>query len=121
MTYRVIPQVDFDRAVQKVLACGVARTPAENIVLSIWQICLGLEKDFRSTIDLATSTGSLDVEQAILDRINNRRPPTIAYNKKLPATLTPVVNRELRFNEYHYATEDGIPLISEEAMPLALD
>jgi len=121
MTYRVIPQVDFDRAVQKVLACGVARTPAENIVLSIWQISLELGKDFRSTIDLATASGKLDVERSILDRINNRRSPTIAYNKKSSTTPTPLVNRELRFNEYHYATEDGIPLVSEEATPLALD
>jgi len=117
----VIPQVDFDRAVQKVLACGVARTPEENIVLSIWQISLELGKDFRSTIDLATASGKLDVERSILDRINNRRSPTIAYNKKSSTTPTPLVNRELRFNEYHYATEDGIPLVSEEATPLALD
>lgn len=121
MTYRVIPQVDFDRAVQKVLACGVARTPAENIVLAIWQICLDLSKDFRSTIDLATASGNLDVEQQILDRINNRRSPTIAYNKRSLANLQPLISRELRFNEYYYATEDGIPLVSEEEAPLALD
>lgn len=33
MTYKVIPQVDFDRAVQKLLSLGLARSPAENIVL----------------------------------------------------------------------------------------
>ena len=58
-------------------------------------------------IDRATSTGKLDVDQLILDHINKNLPGTLKYNKKELSTSVPIVNRELRYNEYYYTTESG--------------
>lgn len=114
MITKVIPQIDFDRAVQKILVCGVARKPAENIALSLWQASLDLSIDFKQLIDRATSTGKLDVEQPILNRINKNLPYTVNYNKKETALSSPMVNRELRYNEYYYTSESGDFLSSED-------
>ena len=78
-TYKVIPQVDFDKAVQRILSVGLARTPAENIVLAFWKASQDLNLDFRALIENSTATGMLDVNQDILDRINQNLPDTIRY------------------------------------------
>lgn len=94
-TYKVIPQVDFDKAVQKILSVGLARTPAENIVLAFWKASQDLGKDFRKLIEDATSTGMLDVEQDILDRLNENLPDTIKYYKNAPKKTLPLAAREM--------------------------
>ena len=118
MTYKVIPQVDFDRAVQKLLSVGLARKPAENIVLSLWKASIDLNLDFRRLIEQSTSSGRLDVSQAILDRINKNVPKNVRYKKKVAVKSAPVFRRELRYNEYQYVTEDEIPLVSESGQVL---
>jgi hypothetical protein len=118
MTYKVIPQVDFDRAVQKLLSLGLARSPAENIVLSLWKASVDLNMDFRKLIDQSTANGKLDVSQAVLDRLNRNVPRNVRYKKKVPIKSGPIFRRELRYNEYQYITEDEVPLISESEQPL---
>lgn len=118
MTYKVIPQIDFDRAVQRLLAVGLARSPAENIVLNLWRASIDLNMDFRRLIDQSTASGQLDVTQAILDRINRNVSKNIRYKKKVPIKSAPVFRRELRYNEYQYITEDEVPLISESEQTL---
>jgi hypothetical protein len=95
MVKKVIPQVDFDKAVQKVLAVGLSRTAAENIVIVFWNICVDQDLNFKQFIDKATATGKLDVDQNILDYVNTTLPDTIKYYKDRPATLSPIVAREL--------------------------
>lgn len=99
MAYKVIPQVDFDRSVQKILSCGLARRPAENIALSLWKASIDLGFDFKALIDQSTSTGKLDIEQSVLDYINRILPGTISYNKKIPVQAAPVANRELNYTK----------------------
>lgn len=94
ITYRVIPQVEFDKAVQKVLSAGVSRTPAENIVMSFWKASIDLKQDFKVLIEKATETGKLDVSQAILDHINTTLPDTIKYNKIVTTRVSPIAARE---------------------------
>lgn len=95
MAYKVIPQVDFDRAVQRVLSVGLGRTPAENIVMALWKASIDLEFDFKTLIDRATASGKLDVDQRILDHINKNLPETIRYNKKTAVAVSPIAQREL--------------------------
>lgn len=95
MAYKVIPQVEFDKAVQKVLAIGVGRTPAENIVLSFWKISIDTNVDFKQFLDKAVSSGQLDVDQVVLDHINKTLPSTIRYRKETASKVAPVVQREL--------------------------
>jgi hypothetical protein len=94
-TYKVIPQVDFDKAVQKVLSLGLSRTPAENIILAFWKASQDLNTDFKVLVDKATASGQLDVEQDILDRINLNLPDTIRYYKNRPGKVASVAAREL--------------------------
>jgi hypothetical protein len=94
-TYKVIPQVDFDKAVQRILSVGLARTPAENIVLAFWKASQDLGKDFRKLIEDSTSSGMLDVEQDILDRLNENLPDTIKYYKNSPKKMLSLVAREM--------------------------
>ncbi len=94
-TYKVIPQVDFDKAVQRILSVGLARTPAENIVLAFWKASQDLGKDFRKLIEDSTSSGMLDVEQDILDRLNENLPDTIKYYKNFPKKMLSLVAREM--------------------------
>jgi len=98
MAYKVIPQLEFDQAVQKIIACGLARTPAENIALALWQASIDLGLNFRDLIYRATATGQLDVDQAVLNHINQNVPATVRYNKKVAVDQAPVVNRELRYS-----------------------
>lgn len=116
---KVIPQVDFDRAVQKIMSCGLARKPAENITLGLWQASLDLSVDFKQLIDKSTASGNLDVDQVILNHINKSLPGTLRYNKKETTSAVPIVNRELRYNEYFYTTEAGEFLGSEDDKLLA--
>ena len=51
MAYKVIPQVDFDKAVQKILALDIGRTTAENLVISCWKITQDFNLDFRQFLD----------------------------------------------------------------------
>lgn len=95
MAYKVIPQVEFDRAVQQVLSLGLGRTPAEQIVMAIWRASIDLELSFKSIIERAVSKGKLDVDQSILDHINNTLPDTIRYTKKTAVAVSPIANREL--------------------------
>ena len=95
MAYKVIPQVEFDKAVQKVLAIGISRTPAENIVLSFWKISQDTNTDFKQFLDKALSTGKLDVEQKVLDYINVSLPDTIRYRKETASRVAPIAQREL--------------------------
>lgn len=99
MSYKVIPQVEFDRSVQKMLGCGLARRPAENIALSLWKASIDLKLDFKVLIDRSTASGNLDIEQSVLDYINRTLPGTVSYNKKVAANTAPVANRELRYTK----------------------
>ena len=95
MTYKVIPQVDFDKAVQKILALDIGRTTAENLVISFWKITQDLNIDFRKFLDKATESGKLDVDQEVLDYINKTLPNTIRYQKEIIQNIAPTVKREL--------------------------
>jgi hypothetical protein len=95
MTYKVIPQVDFDKAVQKILALDIGRNTAENLVISFWKITQDFNLDFRQFIDKATETGKLDVGQEVLDYINKTLPNTIRYRKEVIQNVAPVTTREL--------------------------
>jgi hypothetical protein len=95
MSYKVIPQVEFDRAVQRVLSVGLGRTPAENIVMSLWKASIDLSLNFKTLIEKATASGNLNVEQSVLDHINTTLPDTIRYHKKTAVAVSPIANREL--------------------------
>ena len=95
MAYKVIPQVEFDKAVQRILSLGISITPAENIVLVFWKISQDLEFDFKSFLDRSTANGKLEVEQAILDRLNLTLPDTVKYYKNYVNSVSPIVQREL--------------------------
>jgi len=95
MAYKVIPQVDFDRAVQQVLSLGLGRTPAEQIVMALWKASIDLELNFKALIERAVSKGTLDVDQSVLDHINTSLPDTIRYTKKTAVAVSPIANREL--------------------------
>lgn len=94
-TYKVIPQVDFDRAVQKVLSAGLGRTPAENIVMALWKASIDLGLEFRPLIEKTTANGKLHVDQIVLDHINTNLPDTIKYHKKVETQVSPIASREL--------------------------
>jgi hypothetical protein len=95
MTYKVIPQVDFDKAVQKILSLDIGRTTAENLVVSFWKITQDLNIDFKKFIDTATASGKLDVSQEVLDYINKTLPNTIRYQKEVIQNIAPTAQREL--------------------------
>lgn len=95
MAYKVIPQVDFDRAVQQVLSLGLGRSPAEQIVMALWKASIDLELNFKSLIERAVSKGTLDVDQSVLDHINTNLPDTIRYTKKTAVAVSPIALREL--------------------------
>lgn len=95
MSYKVIPQVEFDRAVQQVLSVGLGRTPAENIVMAFWKASQDLSVSFKSLIEKAVANKELDVDQTILDHINVNLPETIRYNKKIAVAVSPIATREL--------------------------
>ena len=95
MAYKVIPQVDFDRAVQQVLSLGLGRSPAEQIVMALWKASIDLGLNFKALIERAVSKGTLDVDQSVLDHININLPDTIRYTKKTAVAVSPIANREL--------------------------
>jgi hypothetical protein len=95
MDYKAIPQVEFDKAVQKMIALGLGRTPAENIVISFWKITQQINVDFKKFVDTATASGKLDVSQEVLDYINLTLPETIRYRLDTGNTIAPVIKREL--------------------------
>jgi hypothetical protein len=95
MAYKVIPQVDFDRAVQQILSLGLGRSPAEQIVMALWKASIDLGLNFKSLIERAVSKGTLDVDQSVLDHINASLPDTIRYTKKTAVAVSPIANREL--------------------------
>tara|TARA_B100002019_G_C21089379_1_gene507824 strand:- start:292 stop:675 length:384 start_codon:yes stop_codon:yes gene_type:complete len=100
----IIPQAQFDQAVQKVLSLGLGRTPAENVVQSLWKASIDLNLDFNNLITQATIKGKLEVTQPVLDNINsNTNPDGITYNLKRPLNIPPIVLREFRVNNYDYA------------------
>jgi hypothetical protein len=95
MAYKVIPQVDFDKAVQKILSLGIGRITAENLVISFWKITQDLNIDFKKFLEKATESGKIDVEQEVLDYINKTLPNTIRYRKEVIQYMAPVAQREL--------------------------
>jgi hypothetical protein len=95
MAYKVIPQVEFDRAVQQVLSLGLGRTPAEQLVMALWKASIDLELGFKSLIEKAVGSGKLDVDQSILDHINENLPDTIRYTKKTATAVSSIAAREL--------------------------
>ena len=95
MTYKVIPQVDFDKAVQRLLALDIGRTTAENIIISFWKITQDLGIDFKQFLDKSTASGKLDVDQEVLDYINKTLPNTIRYRKEVNQNIASVAQREL--------------------------
>jgi hypothetical protein len=95
MAYKVIPQIEFDKAVQQVLITGIARTPAENIVIAFWKASIDLNKNFKILIEKATASGKLNVDQDVLDHINTTLPNTISYHVKTLTTVPPIARREL--------------------------
>jgi hypothetical protein len=94
MSYKVIPQVEFDKAVQKIQSLNIGRTTAENIVISFWKITQDLDTDFKKFLDTATASGKLDVDQEVLDYINSTLPNTIRYQKESIYNTAPIVKRE---------------------------
>lgn len=113
MAYKIIPQVEFDKAVQKIMKVGLGRTPSEKLVLVFWKIAQDLKRNFRSLIDNAVRGGRLNVDRRILDQINETKPPTVKYAKTTTLTTFSVVMNESLYNEYQYITEDVIDLESE--------
>jgi hypothetical protein len=95
MATKPIPQIDFDKSVQRILALGLSRIAAENIVIQFWQISLDQNLNFKTLIDRATASGRLDVDQLVLDGINANLPDTIRYYKLDAKRVTPVAAREL--------------------------
>lgn len=95
MSYKVIPQVDFDRAVQQVLSLGMTRTPAEQIVMALWKASIDLGLNFKRLIEKSVANGTLDVDQSILDHINLTLPETIRYTKKIATSVSSIASREL--------------------------
>ena len=95
MAYKVIPQVEFDRAVQQVLSVGLGRTPAENIVMALWKASIDLGLNFKALIEKSVANKELNVDQSILDHINENLPETIRYNKKTAVAVSPIATREL--------------------------
>jgi len=95
MSYKVIPQVEFDRAVQRIISVGLGRTPAENVVMALWKASIDLDLNFKILIEKTTANGTLDVDQSILDHINKNLPDTIRYNKKTAVAVSPIAHREL--------------------------
>lgn len=114
----IIPQVKFDKAVQQVLGLGLGRTPAENVVQSMWKASIDLNLDFNNLITQATKTGKLVVTQSVLDNINtNSNPDGVTYNIKQPINIPPIVLREFRVNNYVYvySTEGGDILTTQSS------
>ena len=114
----IIPQVKFDQAVQKVLNLGLGRTPAENVVQSLWKASIDLGLEFNNLITQATKTGKLVVTQDVLDNINtNNNPDGISYNIRQPLNIPPVVLREFRVNNYVYvySTEGGDIITTQDS------
>jgi hypothetical protein len=95
MATKPIPQIDFDKAVQRILSLGLSRIAAENIVIQFWQISIDQNLNFKALIDKATSSGKLDVDQSVLDGINLTLPNTIKYYKSDIRTISPIAAREL--------------------------
>jgi len=94
-TYKVIPQVDFDKSVQRIIVLGLNRIAAENIVLAFWKASQDLDLNFKILVDNAVALKSLDVEQPILDHINLNLPSTTQYHKRVAQSVSPIVQREL--------------------------
>jgi len=94
-TYKVIPQVDFDKSVQRIIVLGLNRIASENIVLAFWKASQDLDLNFKTLIDNAVALKSLDVEQPILDHINLNLPSTTQYHKRVARAISPIVQREL--------------------------
>jgi len=114
---KVIPQVQFDKAVQQVLGLGLGRGPAENVVQSLFTASEELGLDFNNLIVQATKTGKLVVTQEILNNINaNSNPGGITYNIKKPLNIPPIVLREFRvnFNTFAYVTQAGDLLTTQD-------
>lgn len=95
MANKAIPQVDFDKSVQRVISLGLNRVAAENIVITLWNISVNKNLDFKVLMNNATYNGKLDVDQSILDDINKTLPDTVKYYKANPRLISPVAAREL--------------------------
>ena len=54
MATKPIPQIDFDKSVQRLLNLGLSRIAAENLVIQFWQISLNQNLSFKGLIDQAT-------------------------------------------------------------------
>lgn len=113
MAYKIIPQVEFDVAVQKFLKIKVSQKIAEALVLALWKISQDLKRNFRQLVDSSIKNGRLNVDQKILNSINAGLPKTVNYGIKTTAASYAVVVNETIYNEYQYATEDEIPYESE--------
>lgn len=121
MAYKTIPQIEFDRAVQKFRAIKVGQRTAESLVLALWKISQDLKRNFRQMIDAAVKNGRLNVDQSILNRINTSLPNTVNYGIKTTVSSFYVVANETIYNEYQYSTEDEIPLESEIEQDLMVE
>lgn len=95
MVHKVIPQVEFDKSVQRILAIGLGRQAAESIVLSFWRICENLNLDYKKFLDASIVNGELDVDQRVLDQINKNLPLSIRYRKDSIVTASNLIRREL--------------------------
>ncbi len=113
MAYKTIPQVEFDKAVQRLVGVGLNRKTAESLVLMMWKIAQDLKRNFRGMIDAAVRGGRLNVDQKILNQINLTKPATVQYTKVATVSTFSTVLNESVYNEYQYITEDVIDLESE--------
>jgi len=121
MAYKTIPQIEFDRAVQKFRAIKIGQRSAESLVLALWKISQDLKRNFRQLIESAVKGGRLNVDQSILNKINTGLPKTVNYGIKSAASSFYVVANETVYNEYQYSTEDEIPYESEAEEDLLVE
>ena len=121
MAYKTIPQIEFDRAVQKFRAIGVGQRSSESLTLVLWKISQDLKRNFRQLIDSSVKNGRLNVDQSVLSRINTGLPNTVNYGIKSAASSFYVVANETIYNEYQYTTENEIPYESEDEQDLLVE
>jgi len=121
MTYKTIPQIEFDRAVQKFRAIKVGQRSAESLVLTLWKVSQDLNRNFRQLIESSVRGGRLNVDQSILAKINTGLPKTVNYGIKSPVSSFYVVANETVYNEYQYSTENEIPYESEAEEDLLVE
>jgi hypothetical protein len=92
-----IPQVEFDRAVSKLMTVGIERVPAENIAVVFHKIAKDKGIAYQRFIDASVQNGYLDIDQELLDRYNLTLSKNIRYKKLVSSKTADVIKREFKF------------------------